>query len=260
MAVVLAVCAAAPVAAAEQRDALADARRLYNQRNFADAIVASEQARLVPARADSADLIAARAYLERFRESAATDDLTSARDRLRRLDPQRFVARERLELVVGLGEVLYFDEAYGASASLFASALDAPDGLAPESRDRVLDWWASAVDRDAHPRPDIDRQAIYDVVTARMQRELAGHPASATAWYWLAAAARGKGDLQGAWDAAAAGWVRAPLVADKGAALRADLDRLMQRAVIPERAKMLAQTPDALRMQWEQFKDRWKKD
>src|SRR5437660_10438703 len=80
---------ASPVAAADKPDALARARSLYNQGQFQAAVTAAEQARLVVGMADAADLIAARAYLERFRESSATDDLANARDRLRRLDPQR---------------------------------------------------------------------------------------------------------------------------------------------------------------------------
>ena len=50
--------------AREERDALTRARTLYNQRQFEAAIAAAEQARQAPARVDSADLIAARAYLE----------------------------------------------------------------------------------------------------------------------------------------------------------------------------------------------------
>ena len=69
--------------------------------------------------------------------------------------------------------------------------------------------------------------------------------------YWLAAAARGQGDLQAAWDAAQAGWVRAPLATDRGVTLRGDLDRLMQRGIAPARAKALAQPPDAVRLDWE---------
>src|SRR5687767_11618775 len=95
-------------------DALSEARTLYNQRQFVGAVSAAERARLTPALADRADLIAARAYLERFRESMAADDLANARERLRRLDPLRFDARERTEFIVGLGEALYFDASHGA--------------------------------------------------------------------------------------------------------------------------------------------------
>jgi len=239
-------------------DPLARARLLYNQRQYDAAVQAAEQARLTPARADAADLVAARAYLERFRETAASDDLTNARDRLRRLDPQKFGPRERAEYVVGLGETLFFEGAYGAAATVFDAVLRSRDALAGESRERVLDWWASAIDREAKPRPDIERQGVYMRIRLRMDEELASHPASGAAAYWIAAAARSQGDLQAAWDAAQAGWVRARLASDKGEALRADLDRLVLRAIVPDRAKATAQSPESLRAEWERFKESWR--
>jgi len=246
-------------AAAAIKDPIARARALYNESRFDAAIAAADQGRAVAARADSADLIAARAYLERFRKSGVADDLTNARDRLRRLDPQRFGARERVEFLVGIGQTLFFDEAFGAAADLFTSVL-ARDGTLPaEARERVLDWWASALDRDARPRSDLERQVVYQRIRERMSEELAGHPASAAAAYWLSAAARGQGDLQAAWDAAEAGWVRAGLASDRGVSLRADLDRLVLRGIVPDRARALAQPPEALRQDWERFKERWAK-
>jgi hypothetical protein len=245
-------------ARADADDPLARARSLYNQQQYEAAVTAAEEARLIPSRADAADLVAARAYLERFRASAASDDLTNARDRLRRIDPQRFPPRERTEYVVGLGETLFFDAAYGAAAAVFDSVLQSRDLLAGAARDRVLDWWASALDREARPRSDIDRQPVYQRVRARMEEELAAHPGSAAAAYWLAAAARAQGDVLAAWNMAQAAWVRAPLTSDKGEALREDLDRLMLRAIVPDRAKATAQPPEQLRAQWEQFKERWK--
>jgi len=239
-------------------DPLTRARLLYNQRQFVDAINAAEQARHLVARADSADLIAARAYLERYRESSASDDLTNARDRLRRLDPQRLIPRERTEYVVGLGETLYFDQSYGAAAAVFDSVLQSGDLMLAGSRDRVLDWWADALEHDAKPRPEMDRRAVYQRIRERMQEEMAYQSSSTAAAYWLAAAARGHGDLQAAWDAAQAAWVRAPLAADKGAALRADVDRLVTLAIIPDRAKTSAQPPQTFQQEWERFKDRWK--
>ena len=249
----------AGVASADTRDLLERARAFYNEQHFEGAIAAAEQARAVPARADSADLIAARAYLERFRESANSGDLTNARERLRRLNPQRLGPRERVEFLVGLGETLYFDSAFGAAAEVFTSVLTPGDALAPDARERVLDWWASAVDRDARPRPDIDRQAVYQRIRDRMEAELAARPGSTAAAYWVSAAARGQGDLQAAWDAAQAGWVRAPMATDRGTSLRADLDRLVLRGIVPERAKALAQPPDTVRQEWERFKERWTK-
>jgi hypothetical protein len=239
-------------------DPLARARLLYNQKQFNEAITAAEQARHIPTRADAADLVAARAYLERFRESSASDDLTNARDRLRRLDPQRLLPRERTEYIVGLGETLYLDQSYGAAAAVFDSVLQSGDLMLAGARDRVLDWWADSLERDARPRPEMDRRAVYQRIRDRMEEELAYQASSSAAAYWLAAAARGHGDLQAAWDAAQAAWVRAPLAPDKGVALRADVDRLVQRAIIPDRAKSSAQPPQTFQQEWERFKDRWK--
>jgi len=242
-------------------DPLAKARLLYNQHQYEAAVNAAEQARLASARTDSADLIAARAYLERFRASAASDDLTNARERFRRLDPQRFDPSERVEYIVGLAEALYLDGAYGAAATMFDSILLGQDLLTGTARDRVLDWWADTIDRDARVRSatgaGLDRAAVYQRIRSRMEDELAAHPGNPSAAYWLAAAARSQGDVQGAWNAAEAAWTRSPLGSDHGAALRADLDRLMTRGIIPERAKALSQPAAAFVAEWEQFKERW---
>ena len=255
LAIALALTVPALLAAAD--DPLARARLLYNQRQFAAAVSAAEQARLVPSRAASADLIAARAYLERFRESATPDDLTNARERLRWLDPRRFAAAECIEFIVGLGEALYFGGSFGAAADIFESLLVGQDELLADARERVLDWWATALDREARLRLATGRTMVYQRIYDRMQEETGHRPASATAAHWLSAAARGQGDFQAAWDAAQAGWVRAPLAGDQGAALRADLDRLVLRGIVPDRAKALAQPPDALRLEWDRFKERW---
>jgi tetratricopeptide (TPR) repeat protein len=254
MAVLAAV--AAPVWGADT-DLLTRARTFYNSGKFEQAITAADEARKVPTRADAADLIAARAYLERYRESAADDDLANARTRLRRIDAQRLGSRERMELLVGFGETLFFDESFGAAAEVFQSVLASTGAVSGAARERVLDWWANARDRDARPRPDLERQTLYQRIRDRMAAELADYPASATAAYWLAAAARAQGDLQTAWDAAQAAWVRAPLAADRGVALRADVDALVMRGIVPERAKALAQPADALREEWDRFKKNW---
>ena len=254
--IVLAVLRFSAIAAAAD-DPLAKARQLYNQRDYVAAVSAADQARSLAAHADSADLIAARAYLERFRDSGASDDLTNARDRLRRLNPERFIPSERTEYIVGLGEALYFDGDYGAAANVFDSVLHSPDLMAGPARERVLDWWATALDRDTRPRPEIDRQATYQRMRTRLEEEIATHNGSSAASYWLAATARAQGDLQGAWDAAQAGWVRAPLALDKGAALRADLDRLVDRVIIPERSRLMALPQEQLRAEWDRFKSKW---
>ncbi len=242
---------------ADRVDPIVRARSLYNDKDFEGAVVAAEEARrLVPARADSADLIAARAYLERFRTSGQSDDLTSARDRLRRIHAERLADGERMELVVGLGEALYLEESLGAAADIFDSILTRTYQL-PEARERILDWWASALDRDARPRADFERQSIYQRIRERMRAELGINPASSAASYWLAAAARGQGDWRAAWDAAQAAWVRAPLTTDRGVALRGDLEQLMEIGILPARASEQAQPVEKFRTEWEEFKTRW---
>ena len=171
-------------------DPLARARLLYNQGQWEAAIAAAELARQTPARADAADLVGARAYLERFRASDSADDLVNARERLRRIDPQHFAATERAEYVVGLGEALFLDGSFGAAADVLDPIVRNEDVLAGDARERVLDWWASALDRDAKPRPEIDRQGVYQRIRSRMEDELSARPVSGTAAYWLAAAAR----------------------------------------------------------------------
>jgi hypothetical protein len=245
------------VFAADSRDPLDRARALYNQRQFEAAVNAADEARKLPQQANGADLIAARAYLERFRESSAPDDLVHARERLRGISPGKFSPRERIEFIVGLGETLYFEGSSGAAAAVFESVLVSGGDLADDARERVLDWWASALDQDARPRPEIERQTVYQRVRDRMVLELAANPASGTAPYWAAAAARGQGDLQAAWDAAQAAWVRAPLTHDHGVALHHDLDVLVQKAIVPERARILGRPPDSLMTEWEAFKAMW---
>ena len=243
--------------AADSKDPLDHARVLYNQRQFEAAINAADEVRKLPQLTDSADLVAARAYLERYRESATAEDLVHARDRLRAINPEKFSPRERIEFIVGLGETLYFESASGAAAAVFESVLVVGGDLADEARERVLDWWASALDREARPRADIERQAIYQKILDRMRDELGRNPRSSVASYWLSAAASGQGDHQAAWDAALAGWVRAPLTSDRGALLRAELDHLVSRAIVPQRARSTAQPPETFQLEWDAFKARW---
>jgi len=75
-------------------------------------------------------------------------------------------------------------------------------------------------------------------------------------------AARGAGDLDRAWDAAIAGWVRAALGSDTPG-LRAELDRVVIDALIPERARMRPPREQAdaaalMRADWDKVKGDWK--
>jgi hypothetical protein len=136
--------------------------------------------------------------------------------------------------------------------------------LGTAAHERVLDWWATALDRHAQLRGMEDRPPIYARIVERMRAELALDAGSTPASYWLAAAARGAGDLDRAWQAALAGWVRASLAQDRGAALRADLDRLVTQAIVPERAARLKtadvrQAVAGMQNEWIAFKAGWSK-
>lgn len=245
-----------PWVASAADDPLARARQLYNERRFELAAQAAEEAR-APGRGDSVDLIVARASLERYRESASDADLTSARERLRRLNPERLNTGERTEYLVGLGEHLYLEGAAGAAAAIFDSVLLSRHPLSDAARERILDWWATALDRDTRPRAELDRRPIYQRILERMRDELALNPNSGVTPYWIAAATAGMGDHQAAWDAALAAWVRSPLNADHGVELRQELDRLVMKMIVPQRARALAQPPDAVLQEWDAFKVKW---
>jgi hypothetical protein len=254
----VAVCGRVALAA-DQPDALARARVLYNQGQFDAAIAAAEEAGRVPERAASADLIAARTYLERYRLSENGEDLDAARTRLRAVDPALFTPLERVEFLVGLGETLFFDSAAGAAAVLFESVLLGQEYLQQTARERVLDWWATALDQEAKARAPIERQGVYQRIRDRMADELSLRPGNAAAAYWAAAAARGQGDFLAATDAIQAAWVRSTLAGERAVKLREDLDDLMRKAIIPERARVVAQPPETLASEWEKFKERWAK-
>ena len=178
---------------------------------------------LSPARADAADLVAARAYLERFRASDAAGDLTNARERLRRIDPQRFAAARahRVHRRSWRGAVLRRRVRRGGRRVRFG-ACAATTCWPADARERVLDWWASALDRDAKPRPEIDRQgSISGSARGWRKNWRRTRPAAPPPTGWppprvRRAICRRRGTRR--WPA----WVRAPLTRDRGVALRAD--------------------------------------
>ena len=135
--------------------------------------------------------------------------------------------------------------------------------LGPAAHERVLDWWATALDRHAQSRPAEERPPIYARIHDRMRAELAldrrVERRRATGWPPRPAA---PAISERAWQAAIAGWVRAGLAQDRGAALRADLDRLVTQAIIPERAAGSApatrvRPPAAMQNEWDAFKAGW---
>jgi hypothetical protein len=263
LAVVLALWTAAPATAAPV-DPLATARKLYNQGDYDRALDAAREAAANPATATAARLVIGRIRLERYRQTAQRGDLEEGRIALRDLDPRALDARERIELQVGLAEILYFDDRFGAAAEVLDSILDSSNILGQAAHERAFDWWASALDRYAQAQPMPDRAPIYARAIERIEAELRRDPSSAAASYWLVAATRGAGDLERAWAAASASWVRATLASDRGAALRADLDRLVTQALIPDRAARLTvrdrrEATASMTSEWEEFKSNWAK-
>jgi hypothetical protein len=256
LAVMLATIGAGP------QDELVRARQLYNQQLYDLAIDSATTARRTPQQADAATLVLARSLLERFRKEAAAADLEAARTELQQIRPAGLSPSDQVELVIALGELLYLDDQPGAAAVEFERALDRVDPTTA-SRERVLDWWASAVDRQAHMRPDTERAPLYSRIVARMEDELRRNDASAVASYWLVAGTRGSGDLERAWDTAFAAWARASFTGDRRAQLRADLDQIVTQAIIPERARLLApaggaaQSTAAMRVEWDALKQVW---
>jgi tetratricopeptide (TPR) repeat protein len=262
-ALVLVVLACGTAQAAEPAS-LARARTLYNEGNYDAAIEAATEAVKVTAAADSASLVLARAHLERYRQRVDANDLTAARELLHRVRQQALAPRDRVDFLIGLGQLLFLGEAFGAAAELFDTAL-AQSG-APPSRTRtsLLDWWASAMDREAQTRAADRRTPVFERMVERMENELRADPGNAPASYWLAVGARGIGDLERAWDTAIAGWVRAWLNPDTAPSLRADLDRLVTQALVSERARQrplpgrdFSETASAFLGEWDLVKSQW---
>ena len=246
------------------QDPLAETRRLYNAGQYEEAERVARTALDTPATSNSARVVFGRILLERYRQSAAPEHLAEGRASLRDVDPGLLDARERVELTLGFAEALFLEDRFAAAAELFEPAVDASFRLALPEHERVLDWWATALDRYAQTRPLQERGALYGRITKKMTAELGQNISSVPAGYWLVAAARGSGDLDGAWSLAMANWVRAALARDRGAALRGDIDRLMVQAIIPDRAaRMAARDTTAvitgLLAEWESFKAGWAK-
>jgi tetratricopeptide (TPR) repeat protein len=250
-------------AASDEPPALLLARRAYNQAHYDEAIRAAHRALDEGREPDAARLVLARALIERYRQKSAPDDLVQARAALQRIDDERIHGSDRGDLLIALGQVLYLNDNFGAAAELFETALAQPRADEPAALDRALDWWATALDRQAQ---DItaDRERLYGRILERVESEVRYHPGSVAANYWLPVAARGIGDLDRAWQAAIAGWVRAGFAGPAGAKLRADLDRLVGSAIIPDRAREVAvsrpeqqQVTEAMTTAWEQVKRDW---
>ena len=249
---------------------LAKARQAFNQGQYDQAIAAATDARKAASLASAASVVLGRAHVERYYLKSDGADLVAAHTVLADLDPVRLSSADRRDLTIGLGLTVYFEGRPGAAAELLELALAAPteSTAEPRARERLFDWWATAVDRAAQLAPDPSRHGYYERIIARSEAELARDPSSTAAGYWLAAGARGAAELDRAWNAAIAAWIRAkdrPAMGndrDARADARADIDLLVTAAIIPERARALdARAAQALiaamRAEWEQIKNSW---
>lgn len=261
----LLLLAATPVLMAQREaDPLTRARQAYNEQQFERSISLAREAKQTPQTVDSGALVMARAFLGRFRRSGDPTDIERARESLLSITPARLMATEAAELHIGMAELLFADNQFGAASEMFEVALDRPGMVPDRQRDRVLEWWAASGDRDALLAPDSHRTARYQRMLARMEKELVRRPASPVVAYWMAAAARGADDVDRAWSLAIAAWVQAPMLAgERAAELRADLDALMVDGIIPERAVHEAREADpaalkvALAAEWTAIKAKW---
>jgi len=244
------------------RDVLSRAKQLYNSSQYSEAIDAAQEAAKAPDLAAAAQLVMARAFLERFRRSGSEQDKSGARDALKQVRASDLSDDDRVELIIALGESLYFDGQSGAAAEQFELALAHVDRRQPMRRERLLDWWATALDRQAQGAAEPVARSLQTRIVRRMEDELHGDSGATVASYWLAAAARASGDIERAWDAAIAGWVRISQVGPRTSGTRGELDALVTRAIIPDRARLISPaSPDAaaanMRSQWEALKRAW---
>jgi tetratricopeptide (TPR) repeat protein len=257
--------AASGSAFAQADPPLVRAHDLYNKQLYDLAIRSAIEARKIPAQANAASIVLARAHLERYRQRMAAEDLDAARSVLTPIDNAQLTGRDRLDWTIATGQLLYFDRRFGTAAEFFETALAQAEQLEAGARDRLIEWWATALDQQAQLGPQVERHAIYRRVLARAEEELRRDDRSTVAAYWLAAAAVGVDDLDRAWAAAEAGWLRASAsTGPAGTALRNDLDRLVTQVIIPQRSGHLSpsnpsQAMAVLQQEWTTMKERYAK-
>jgi hypothetical protein len=257
------VVAVAATPAEASRADLARALSLYNQRLYDQAIEAAAAARRSPDTQDAGAVVLARAHLERYRATADPADLSAAREALGAVRAAVLEPRVRLEYLLGLGQALFLEDEFGAAAHLFASGVAEARQVDPSLADALIDWWGSAIERQADLSDPGGRKALFLALAEAMRAEQSRTPESAPAAYWVAAALRGAGDAVGGWHAATAGWVRARLAGAGAADLRADLDKLVLQGIIPDRVRELSPADrtaaeSQLRADWELIKERWR--
>ena len=153
-----------------QRAELAKARSAYNEQRFDEAVEAALVAQKFPATSDAATLVLSRAYLERYRQRANPTDLAAARSQLGNVRVSNIDARDHLDFLMALGETLFFEENYGAAAELFESGLDGAIAQGPTTGEAMLDWWGSAVERQADGLEREPRERLFAHLRERSRR------------------------------------------------------------------------------------------
>ena len=157
--------------------------------------------------------------------------------------------RDQVDLLVGLGQSLYLGETFGAAAELFDTALEPAPTLLPRARSaaaaRLVGHRARSRGADAR-RPNAARRVFERIARAHGGGAARGSGASRVANYWLAVAARGSGDVDRAWDAAVAAWVRSTLTRSRRNAARRP--RSPRHAGPDPRARPHAAGPRAARL------------
>ena len=249
-------------------DPLVRAHRAYNAGQFDAAIAAARDAQKQPAQANAAAVVLARALLDRYRAALLASDLDDARAVLASVRPAELLPRDRVDFLIGLGLLLYndgcTDGCLSAAAEFFSQALDRITAPELGDRDIVFEWWASVLDRHALYSPEAERPPAYARIFERAERELLQRDQSTSAAYWLAAAARGTGDLDRAWSASVSGWIGAKYQGPRGAKLRVDLDFLVTQVILPERARQQMPDEDArpaladLLKKWDELKIKYR--
>jgi tetratricopeptide (TPR) repeat protein len=225
-----------PASAAAQSH-LERARMLYNSGQFDEAIAAATTAGKSASAASSAALIIARARLERFRKSGDPEEFATARAELASLNPHNLGPQELIEWQIGIGTALFLENQPGSAAEIFTTVLPSARARLPQPQfDRLLEWWGAAMSQLADTATGEARKHSYELLGSDARLELERNPLSAPATYWTVVALRGAGDLDRAWVAAVAGWVRAG-EQPEGRRLRADLDTFVTVTLIPERAQ-----------------------
>jgi hypothetical protein len=229
-----ALCLPRPAAAQSE---LERARLHYNAGNFDAAIASAEGARRKAANAPASVLIIARSRLERFRLLANPEDLNAARTELIAINFRALSRQEMLEWQIGLGEALFLDNLPGPASEMFRAVIpSARAQLSSSEIEKLIEWWATSISRVAESANGAARIDEYRELRTVCEGELDHEPASRAATYWIVAALRGTGELDRAWNAAIAGWIRASAM-PRADELRADLDRLVVQTIIPERAQ-----------------------